>query len=245
MNAIIVEDEAIAARRLLRLISEINGAYISVLQTFESIQDTAAYLLENEHPDIIFLDIQVADGNSFELFNVVDNIRSDIIFTTAYSEYGAQAFRKNALDYLLKPIKKDELAEALNKKNKVPREKLESIKEDFSEFKSRFLIRFGAKIHIVKTEDIAYIYSENKISYFILHNGKKIPSDYKLQELETMLNPNLFFRANRQIIVYLDAIAEIITYSKSRVKLRLIPAHNKDIVVSTETTPKFKKWLDR
>ena len=159
--------------------------------------------------------------------------------------YGPQAFRKNALDYLLKPIKIEELDEAISKKERLSQPEIVKLNHDYQEYKNRFLIRFGAKIHIVKTEEIAYIYSENKISFFILHSGKKIPSDYTLQELDRMLDPRYFFRVNRQLIVFIDSIQEILAYSKSRVKLKLNPHHNDDIVVSTETTPKFKKWLDR
>ncbi len=245
MKAIIVEDEQIAARRLIRLLDEIHPQKIEILEVFDNVADTAAYLLNHDHPDLLFLDIHVADGNSFELFNVVEDISSDIIFTTAYSEYGPQAFRKEALDYLLKPVKKEELQEAIQRKTKLSKEKIHAIKTNYSEYKNRFLIRFGAKLHIVKTEELAYIYSENKISYFVLHDGKKVPSDYKLQELEDMLDPRNFFRANRQVIVFIDAIKDIITYSKSRVKLRLQPVYTGDIVVSTENTPKFKDWLDR
>jgi len=245
VKAIIVEDEPIAARRLKRLISELSHYNITITDTFDTIAETATHLLSNPHPDILFLDIHVADGNSFELMNVVYPIKSDIIFTTAYNEYGAQAFRKNALDYLLKPIKIEELDEAISKKERLSRSEIDQLNNDLQEYKNRFLIRFGSKIHIVKTEEIAYIYSENKISYFVLHNGKKTPSDYTLQELERMLDPKYFFRVNRQLILFIDSIQEILTYSKSRVKLKLQPHYDGDIVVSTETTPKFKSWLDR
>jgi two-component system LytT family response regulator len=247
VKAIIVEDEAIASRRLKRLCDEIEDHDIEILAVFESVQETAAYLLENEHPEILFLDIHLSDGNSFELFNIIEHIHSSIIFTTAYSEYGPQAFRKKALDYLLKPIKKEELIDALNRKKALTKEDVESIKTHYNDFKNRFLIRFGAKLHIVRTDEIAYIYSKDKISYFILKSGKKIPSDFRLQDLETMLDPDIFFRANRQLIVYIDAIGEIITYTKSRVKLRLSPPYKEkeDLVVSTENTPRLKLWLDR
>lgn len=244
MKAIILEDESVAVRRLERLLTQQDKHPIDVIATFDNVADTAEYLICNEPPDILFLDIHVADGNSFELFNIVD-IRSDVIFTTAYNEYATQAFRKNALDYLLKPIKLTELEEAIGRKNKLTKKKKEEIKALYSDYKNRFLIRFGAKLHIVKTEDLAYIYSENKISYFVLHTGKRIPSDYKLQELEQMLDPKLFFRLNRQVVVYIDAIDEIISYSKSRLKVRLTPPYHNEIVVSTDTTPRFKNWLDR
>jgi two-component system LytT family response regulator len=244
VKVIIVEDEAIASRRLLRMLTEQQDFDVQVEGVFTSIQETATYLLENKHPEIIFLDIHVADGNSFELFNIINPIRSVIIFTTAYNEYATQAFRKNAVDYLLKPIKKEELQEALGKSKLTDISTQKNLKSAYKSFKNRFLIRLGSKIQIIKTSEIAYIYSENKLSYFVTHSSRKYPSDFKLQDLQDMLDPAFFFRANRQIILSLESIEEIFTYSKSRVKIKLNPRFKEEIVVSTETTPLFKQWLD-
>lgn len=243
MKAVILEDEMVARKRLKRLVSELSRD-IEVVGSFESVLDTANFLLQNDPPDILFLDVQVMDGLSFELFDAVD-ISSSVIFTTAYDEYAVKAFRTNAIDYLLKPIKKDELNEAVSKVKKIDKGQIEELEKNIVSYKNRFLIKFGVKFHTVPTSYIAYIYSENKISYFVTREGKKIASDYKLQNLIESLDPKLFFRVNRQFIIHLDSIFEMISYSKSRIKLRLNPSYEGDIVISTENTPRFKSWLIR
>lgn len=241
LTSIIVEDEKIAADRLLRLINE-TGLEIENKAIIESIEETVNYLQSNDIPDIIFLDIHVADSNSFELFKLIE-VKSKVIFTTAYSEYGAQAFRQNAVDYLLKPIKKEELKEAINKVQESTSKGSNIAQQVYNELKDRFLIKFGSKLTVVKTVDIAYIYSENKISYFMQHNNVRVASDYKLQDLETMLDPQLFFRVNRQFIVNLDSIQNMNTYTKARINLKLNPPFDGEIIVSTEKAPEFKEWL--
>ncbi len=242
MKAIILEDEIIASNRLRRMINEVDED-IQILAAFTSIQDTASFLIEQEEqPHILFLDIHVLDGNSFELFNLMD-ISGKVIFTTAYDEYAVEAFRKNAIDYLLKPIKKDQLSEAI-KRAKPGNEIKDSIPVEEG-YKSRILIKFGSKIKSVKTEDIAYIYSQNKISYFYTHDGDRIPSDFKLQDLEEMLDPDLFFRLNRQFIAFIDSITKISTHNASRLRIELVPSIDEKIVVSTEKTRVFKKWIER
>ena len=241
MKYIVLEDEMIAAQRLVRMIKEINPELENV-GIFESVEELAGHLLSNGQPDILFLDIQVADGNSFELFNIVD-VRSRVIFTTAYSEYAVNAFRHNAIDYLMKPINTDELAKALNKLSWFDPVKNKELTEQFTEYKNRFLIKFGSKLTVVNTHEIAYIYSENKIGYFVQKNGLRVASDYKLQDLEIQLDPKAFFRVNRQFIVHIDSIAQMNTYSKARINLRLIPEFKEDIIISTEKTPEFKEWL--
>jgi len=242
MKAIILEDEIVAAKRLHRLIVELDEG-IEILQSFESVLDTAEYLLHHPAPDLLFLDIQVMDGLSFELFNVVE-ISSPVIFITAYDEYAVEAFRKNAIDYLLKPIKKEDLSESISRVKSLNKNQVQALENTLSKYKNRFLIKFGVKLHSVAANEIAFIYSENKISYFVTNEGKKIASDFKLQDLITQMNPKYFFRVNRQFIIHISSIKEMISYSKSRIKLRLSPAFDGDIVVSTETTPKFKNWLN-
>jgi len=241
MKYIVLEDEMIAAQRLVRMIKEINPELENV-GIFESVEELAGHLLSQGQPDILFLDIQVADGNSFELFNIVD-VRSKVIFTTAYSEYAVNAFRHNAIDYLMKPINADELANALTKLSWFDPVKNKELTEQFTEYKNRFLIKFGSKLTVVNTQEIAYIYSENKIGYFVQKNGLRVASDYKLQDLEIQLDPKAFFRVNRQFIVHIDSISQMNTYSKARINLRLIPEFKEDIIISTEKTPEFKEWL--
>lgn len=242
MTGIILEDEVFARNRLARLIEEVRPE-LKIIGQFSSVEETAKFLMNlDKQPDIAFLDIQVEDGNSFELFQLV-NIKSKIIFTTAYDEYAVEAFRKNAIDYLLKPLRKYELADAINKAKILNDNRFEFI--DQEHYKNRFLIKFGSKLKSVKTDDIAYIHSKNKLSYFYTFEGDKIASEYKLQELESMLDPKIFFRANRQIIVNLDAIKEMSRIEASRIKINLVPSFDNEVVVSTERTKLFKSWLEQ
>ena len=243
MKAIILEDERMASNRLNRLIIEVDPS-IEIIKIFESIEDTAAFLSSSKtQPEILFADIQVADGNSFELFNIV-KVKSKVIFTTAYDEYAIKAFRANAIDYLMKPIKKEELRVAIEKAKPIFNPPM-SANVARSGFQERFLFRFGSKVHHLKVADLSYIFSRNKLSYFVTKDGKRSPSDKKLQELQGLLDPNLFFRANRQFIIHIDSIAEIKTHDASRLKILLDPAFDQEIIISTERTRKFKKWLQR
>jgi DNA-binding LytR/AlgR family response regulator len=240
ITALILEDEMIASKRLIRMVNELNSD-IHILHVFESMNDVKNYYMSvQDQPDILFMDIHVADGNSFELFKLID-ISSKVIFTTAYDSYAIEAIRKEAKDYLLKPIKKDELARAIEKATN----HLTKGQEELDKSRERLLFRFGNKLNSIKIEDIHYIYSENKISYFVIGDGQRVPSDYKLQELEEKLDPNYFFRANRQFIIHIRAIDTIKTHSASRLKLTLKPSFKETIVVSTEKTRDFKKWIDR
>jgi len=238
MKAIILEDEHIAAKRIERMILEIYPD-MDIVGIYETIEDTADHLISQGQPDILFLDIHVADGNSFELFNVLA-IKSKVIFTSAYDQYAIEAFRKNATDYLLKPLKKEQLAEAIEKASKI-----QTIPSQVNNglYKNRFLIHFGNKLTSLKTSDIAYIYSKNKISYFYSINGNRYPSNYKLQDLVEQLDPQIYFRANRQFIVSKDSIASMQRHEASRLRLYLVPAIKELIIVSTEKTRKFKEWM--
>ena len=240
LTSYVLEDEQLAAKRLIRLLNEI-APDLKVLHIFETIEDLARKLMEEDQPEILFLDIQVADGNSMELFKVVE-VNSKVIFTTAYDEYAIEAFRKNATDYLLKPIKKEQLVQAIGKARPL---KSLSEPEGRGEYRNRFLIKFGVKLNSIKTADIAYVYSKNKISYFVTFSGERFPSDFKLHELEDLLDPTLFSRANRQFIVHIDSIASMTRHDASRLKLSLNPSIDEEIVVSTEKSKIFKDWLKR
>lgn len=242
MRAVILEDELIASKRLSRLIHDVNKD-ILIEKVFISIRDLATYLIDiEEQPDLLFLDIHVLDGISLELFNIVD-VKSKVIFTTAYDEYAIKAFRHNATDYLLKPIKKDELQEAISRARPHNNESLPDLETD--QYKERLLIRFSSKLYSIKTADIAYILSQNKIAYIYTFDGKRTPSDYKLQDLEELLNPEIFFRANRQFLLNFEAISNIKIHNASRLKLTLTPEIDKEIIISTDKTKIFKKWMDR
>ena len=242
MRAVILEDELIASKRLSRLIHEVNKDIV-IEKSFISIREIATYLLEQEvHPDILFLDIHVLDGIILELFNIID-VKSKVIFTTAYDEYAIKAFRHNATDFLLKPIKVDELKEAISRAKIHDLDSVPKLETDH--YKERLLIRFSSKLFSIKTKDIAYINSQNKIAYIYTFDGRRTPSDYKLQDLEEMLNPEIFFRANRQFLLNFEAISNIRIHNASRLKLTLTPEIDKQIIISTDKTKVFKKWMDR
>lgn len=239
MKAVILEDEYLAASRLKRLLKEV-ASDIQVVATFESMEETKCFLEENEGIDLLLLDIQVADGNSLDLFDL-EGLHLHVIFTTAYDNYAVEAFRKNAVDYLLKPIKKEQLAEAIAR---IATTGTSTGTED-TNYKTRIVVNFMSKIRSLRVQDIAYIFSKNKISYFCMKDGTRHASDYKLQDLEDLLDPFTFFRANRQVIVSIDALDTIKKHQASRVKITLIPDIDQEVVVSTDKTPIFKKWLDR
>lgn len=226
------------------MLHELYSDGVEVIDVFQSIADLADYLLKHEHPDILFQDIMVSDGNSFDLYEIV-NVQSNVIFTTAYDEYAIKAMRNNAVDYLLKPLKKDELVHAIERATVMSDQIIKKVSKELNTYKERFLVRFGNKLHSIKSSEIAYIYSEEKLSFFILKDGQRVASDYRLQSLEKELDPKLFFRANRQFIIHIDSIAKMLRYSRARVNLKLIPDYPHDIIISTENTPRFKKWIDR
>lgn len=251
MNYVIVEDEEPAAKRLEKLIREIEPSMVAVAQLV-SIKSTVNWLNENQHPDVIFMDIQLADGNSFEIFNFVKPL-CPVIFTTAYDQFALQAFKVNSIDYLLKPIKKNELTEAIAKlKAMRPRgqeksfpdfENLLKMIKSKEEFQKRILIRYADTIKAIEIKDVAYFYTENKINFLCCFDKKSYPIDSNLDQIETMIDPAVFFRINRQFIVNVNAIRNMVSYSKSRVKLELNPPTDIETVVSTERSPNFKSWL--
>ena len=246
MTALIIEDEAPAVRRLTKLIQEVDNS-IEIVDTLDSIESVLNWLESNTLPEIIFLDIHLADGSSFEIFNHKE-IKTPVIFTTAYDEYAIKAFKVNAIDYLLKPIKKAELQQAIDKYKSLqnPQQLDYSVLAQQLSTRThnrRFLIRFGQQIRLVRMEECAYFYTQDKITFLITKSGKRYPIDYSLEKLEDMLDASVFFRINRQFIVSIDAIKEMYAYSKSRVKIDLVPACEITTIVSTDRSPHFKKWL--
>jgi len=250
LKALIVEDEEPAAERLKKLIAAADPE-IEITDVIVSIRSAVSYLEKNS-PDLIFLDIHLADGESFEIFRQV-TVTCPIIFTTAYDQFALQAFKLNSLDYLLKPVKPEELAAALNKFKRLYAEKkgsavdyeklVEFISKEKTEYKKRLLIRYGDLFKTVEIKDAAYFYSENKISYVCTKQNARYSLDNTLDELEKILEPKEFFRINRQFIISVDAIDKMIAVSKSRVKLTLKPPSDQETIVSTERSPEFKKWL--
>lgn len=248
MKILIIEDEQAAVRRLRKLLPEIRED-CEVLDAVSSIESSVAWLSSHASPDVILMDIHLADGSSFEIFNKMD-VRAPIIFVTAYDEYALKAFRVNAIDYLLKPIKKDELAAALKKvaDGHVAQDPPEVLMEKLTEAgfikpTKRILVKMGQSIKMIDLNQVAYFYSRDKISFAVLPENKRYPLDFSLDHIEQQLDATRFFRINRQFIVSMESIQEMIAYSKSRVKLILAPPTEEDTIVSKERSPEFKKWL--
>ncbi len=246
MKILIIEDEEAAARRLQKMLLRI-APQSEVLQVLESIEGTLNWLAAHPSPDLILMDIHLADGASFELFRL-GQVEAPVIFITAYDQYALQAFRVHAIDYLLKPVKEAELSEALQRYEHQQKKAapdwaalLESVQGGSPG--KRFLIRIGQQLKVVDLEDGAYFYTENKSTFMMSKEGKRYPLELSLDKLEEMLDPRRYFRANRQVIFAMEAIAEMYAVSKSRVKVALEPEPTFEVVVSTERSPGFKKWL--
>jgi len=248
LKVVIIEDELPAYKRLCKLLQEVTNSKIEVLAHLDSIEASLAWMENNSAPHVVFLDIHLADGSAFDLLK---KIRPDcpIVFTTAYDQYALEAFKTDGLDYLLKPIKKEDLFLALQKRNRFT--KLFSQKNTTEEtsrlypqtFKKRFIVRFGEHIKTLDVEEIAYCFSSHKATCACTFTGQVYPIDYNLDALEQMLDPMDYFRVNRQFITHIRAIKEMKTYSKGRVFLALQPATDESLIVSSEKSAKFKKWL--
>lgn len=250
MKIIIIEDEKPAARLLKRRVEKLG---FEVTEMLHSVEESVAWLQENFTPDLIFLDIQLSDGLSFEIFNQVE-ISSAIIFTTAYDEYVLKAFKLNSIDYLLKPVDEEELKFALDKFEKQFQSSqtsidIDSIKKLFStnktqDFKERYSIKIGNSIKIIETENIECFFSENKASFIHTKENKNYLVDYSLEKIEEQLDPKKFFRINRSQIIRIDSIKEITVYSNSRLKIILQTYNESELIVSREKVTDFKKWLE-
>ncbi len=250
MKVLILEDETLAGQKIQNLLNEIDGTLV-VLDVLKSVESAKEWFDNNEQPDLVISDIRLLDGLSFELFETID-YHNPVIFTTAYDQYAIKAFEVNSVDYLLKPIQKEKLATALKKvKNKTEtatiqyQDIINIMKSQQVEYKSRFMIKAGHKILAIPIEKIAYFYSLNKLTYIISTDNKKYPCDQTLEVIDQQLDPKLFFRANRKYIVKFEAISEIHPYFKGRIKINLTPEAEDEIVISSERTPDFKKWLDQ
>ena len=252
IRIIIIEDEKPAARSLERKIEKLG---YKVEHKLGSVEEAVHWFQSNPAPDLIFLDIQLSDGLSFEIFEQVQ-IKSAIIFTTAYDAYALRAFKLNSIDYLLKPIVEEELRQAIEKflEHRASffdfNEQLNLFQKFLSssnkeEFKERFSVKIGSQIKIVLVRDIVCFYSENKGSYIYTKENRSYVVDYTLEELEQIINPNVYFRMNRKFIIALEAIKEIYTFSNSRLKVNLINYDSDELIVSREKVNDFKKWLEK
>ncbi len=251
MKVIIIEDEAPAFRRLQKVIEEIDNT-IEILEVIDSVQESIKWLNNHSMPDLIFMDIQLSDGLSFEIFESVE-IQQPVIFTTAFDEYTLRAFKVNSIDYLLKPIKKDDLERSLNKFNGIKKnysenksslnELIAHIKLDEKNYKSRFLIKIGDKLISVLSEDIALFYVHNGLVYLKTTQAKKYIVNYTLDELAQQLDPSLFYRANRQNIIHFQVIQTIHKWHKAKLYVETYVATDEKVIISAEKATEFKKWL--
>lgn len=252
MNVIIIEDEKPSARRLQRMLDKLD---VSVNQMLHSVEESIEWFQNNEHPDLIFLDIQLSDGLSFKIFDTIE-IKSSIIFTTAFDEYALQAFKLNSIDYLLKPIDDEELEVAVNKyKEFKPEAKnvqlnFDDIKKLLSkgpverEYKKRFTTKIGQHLKMISVDEIECFYSENKGTYAHTIEGRDYLLDTTLEKLEEELSPELFFRISRKYYININAIKDIISYTNSRLQLKLNNYKDQEVIVARERVKDFKLWLE-
>lgn len=256
MNTIIIEDEKPAARRLGRMLEKQGVKVITVLHSVENAID---WFQKNKHPDVLFLDIQLSDGLSFEIFETV-KIQSAIIFTTAFDEYALQAFKLNSIDYLLKPIDEKELEIAVNKYKNLKvtfggNTAVNNLQIDFEEikkllinplereYKKRFTVKIGQHLKMISTDEICCFYSENKGTYVFTTEGRNYLMETTLEALERELSPEDFFRVNRKFFVHIHCIQDIVAYSNSRLKLKMRNFSEEEIIVARERVKEFKDWL--
>jgi DNA-binding LytR/AlgR family response regulator len=252
MKVLVVEDEPLAAEKIIDYINELVPD-AAAEGPITNIEEGILWFENHDEPDVIISDIMLADGLCFDIYNSI-HIKCPVIFTTAYDEYAIRAFEVNSVDYLLKPISKDKLKASLNKITTLAGKTQEDI--DFNKladllrqtsktYKSRFLVKIGQKIKAIPTNKIAYFFTQDKLSFIVSHQGEKFPVDNSLEEIDAMVDPNYFFRINRKYVVHIEAVKEIHPYFKGRLKLKLKPEVDEDIVISSEKTPSFKSWLDQ
>ncbi|MBU2938947.1 LytTR family DNA-binding domain-containing protein [Lacinutrix sp. C3R15] len=251
MTTIIIEDEKPSARRLQRMLNTLGLKAETMLH---SVEESIAWFQNNSHPDLIFLDIQLSDGLSFEIFEAID-IQSAVIFTTAYDEYALQAFKLNSIDYLLKPIDDEDLEKAVNKyKSRVPQK--QNVTLDFNdikkllvnpierEYKKRFSVKVGQHLKLINIDDIECFYSENKGTYIHTSEGRNYLLDTTLEQLTEELEPQQFFRINRKFFVNINAIKDMVSYTNSRLQIKLNSFKDQDVIVARERVKDFKAWLE-
>lgn len=253
LNVVIIEDEIPAARLLHSMIRRIRPEWeVTVLPG--NVEDAVRWFQENEHPDIIFLDIQLSDGNSFE-FLTQAKPQSVIIFTTAYDEYAVRAFSVNSIDYILKPVDEQRLVEAIVKyENLISRKNsrspeylevlLESLQRKEKSYRTRFLISATDKFRTLQVADIAYFYSENKMTYAVTTSGRENVVDFSLTRLSEQLDPDRFFRVNRQVLLSIDSILSVEPYFNNKIVVQVKPLYKGKILISEDKIQSFKMWLN-
>lgn len=253
MNVLIIEDEVQAARRLETLIREIDPS-INIVGKTDSISSSVNWLENNTPPDLMFLDIQLGDGLSFEIFEKIE-VKSPIIFTTAYDEYALKAFKVNSIDYILKPVDKSELSASLLKLKNITQSgaTTKTILDNIGQvvtmltkkYKERFVIKVGEHLKAIEVRDIAYFFSQDKATFCVTNDNRNHIIDYTLEQLQEIIDPIEFFRINRKYLVTSKCITDIVIHSNSRLKLVVRGSSDKDIIVARERVNEFKLWLDR
>ncbi|MGY5850061.1 LytR/AlgR family response regulator transcription factor [Salegentibacter sp. F14] len=254
MKVVIIEDESFAAKALETMILELRPE-TQILEVLPSIEEAVAWFGVNSQPDLIFCDIHLSDGNSFDIFKEV-KLECPIIFTTAFNEYAIDAFKVNSIDYLLKPIKKEELSKAIakyesltNRSFNIQINNLKNMLQDVQEpaspkKRSRFMVKSGQSIQVIPTEEIAYFIAEDGIVLLVNFEGKRFAVNNSLDQLEEQLDTHRFFRANRQLIVSISAVEKAESYFKGRLLLRTKPETAGDQVISSNKASAFRQWLE-
>ena len=248
MNIVIIEDEQLASEKLERYLLKYNNS-LNIISVLTNIVDAVEWFNSNDNYDVVFMDIQLTDGLSFEIFNHT-KINKPVIFTTAFDEYALDAFKVNSIDYILKPITFTDISKAMNKLKSMQTlftpsslsKVVEVVKQ--KKVKDRFLVRIGNHIKSIKIEEIALFFAEGRTVYLVTKKGKKFIVDFKLEILEGLINASLFFRVNRTFIINISAIKDVIVYSNSRLKIILETKTEKEIIVSREKVTAFKSWLE-
>jgi DNA-binding LytR/AlgR family response regulator len=253
MNILIIEDEQLAAQRLESLIREIVPEAV-IIAKLDTVKKAVEFFKQNDMPDLTLMDIQLADGISFEIFQQCE-VRSPVIFTTAYDEYALRAFKVNSIDYILKPVDKKEFRMAIEKFQRLRGEGssqpeiLKNIQDTINrlsrKYKTRFVLKVGEHLRTIDTRNIEFFYSQEKTTFCCTSDRRKLILDYTLEQLEEMLDPAIFFRINRKYIISAASIVDIISHTNSRLKLVIRNSDDNEIVVAREKVQDFKGWLDK
>ncbi|RPE12145.1 DNA-binding response regulator [Chitinophaga lutea] len=253
MKVLIIEDEKLAAQRLAKMLEE-STEKIDIIATLHTVEASVDYLKNNPEPDLIFLDIQLGDGKSFDIFKKVQ-VGSRIIFTTAFDEYALKAFKYNSVDYLLKPLKKKDLESALAKYlSQTPQPSdttadmlkvLQSIRHEGRSYKNRFLVKKGSRLFSVGADEVSFIYTKDRINHLKTQAGDDYIIDENLEELEAGLDPEKFYRANRQFIVNYAAVKQVVVWFDGKLKLVTHPVPHEEVIISRLKAGEFKKWLGK
>jgi DNA-binding LytR/AlgR family response regulator len=250
-KVLIIEDERLAAEKLKRMVVKMRPEW-TVLGPVETVEHASKWFSSNPAPDLILMDIQLADGISFEIFEQVD-VKSPVIFTTAFDEYAIRAFKVNSVDYLLKPIDPDALDAALKKFERLTgistfdKMKIETLRQQMSQtYKSRFLVKVGANLLSVLIRDVELFFISERSVFIRTFQGKTYDVDYSLDQLQQLVDPDHFFRINRNYMVNIEAVSKLVVYSSNRLKLVLYSGFNADeLIVSRDKVSDFKRWMDR